>query len=139
MSERFPLDFDKLQRGDILSPEQVEAAVLKSRTDPDYRLRCLGLRNMIEAHFADVRGDIATVVVRNDGLQILTHAEQAEYAPMKQAQAIRAYRKRHLELGAVDAAQLPSDEARQRLARAQELSGWRVQQLLKPPPKELPL
>jgi len=132
---RFPLDFDKLQRGDYLTPEQVEAATLKPRTDPQFWAAALQLRSMILAHFR-ARGDLVTVISEGDGLRILTHAEQAEYAPQREERAVRQLVLSHAEGKAVDVAQL-SDDQRQRHERWMLRNAFRVQQALKPPPPEI--
>jgi hypothetical protein len=132
---RFPLDFDKLQRGGFLTPEQVEAATLKQRTDPQFWAASLQLRSLILAHFRG-RGDLVTVISEGDGLRILTHSEQAEYAPMREERAVRQLVLSHAEGKAVDVAQL-SDEQRQRHERWMLRNAFRVQQALKKPPPEL--
>lgn len=132
---RFPLDFDKLQRGDFLTPEQVEAATLKPRTDPQFWAASLQLRSLILAHFRG-RGDLVTIISEGDGLRILTHSEQAEYAPMREERAVRQLVLSHAEGKAVDVAQL-SDEQRQRHERWMLRNAFRVQQALKKPPPEL--
>ena len=132
---RFPLDFDKLRRGDFLTPEQVEAATLKRRSDPQFWAAALQLRAMILAHFR-ARGDLVTVTSDGDGLRILTHAEQAEYAPQREERAVRQLVLSHAEGKAVDVAQL-SDEQRHRHERWMLRNAFRVQQALKTPPPEI--
>ena len=61
-ASRFPLDFDSLKRGDFLSPEAVEEATLKQRTDPDYWRAVLRLKAKIVDHFKVAHGDLVTVV-----------------------------------------------------------------------------
>ncbi len=131
----FPLDFASLRRGDYLPPETVETAVLAQRSDPTYRIRTLALRDEIRMHFQRA-GDIATVVFERDGLRILTHQEQADYAPAREARGMRQILTARIEGGAVDLAQL-GDEQRQRHERWLLRNSWRAQQLLKPPPPEL--
>ncbi len=133
--QRFPLDFDKLQRGDFLTPEQVEAATLKRRTDPQFWAASLQLRSLILASFR-ARGDFVTVVSEGDGLRILTHAEQAEYAPQREERAVRQLVLSHAEGRAVDVLKL-SDEQRHRHERWMLRNAFRVQQALKPPPPEI--
>lgn len=134
-AERFPLDFDALQRGIYLPPETVEKAVLKSRTDPDYWAAVLRLREEIRKHFQG-RGDFVTVVCEKDGLRILTHVEQADYAPGREQQAIRQIVVAQLEGRAVDVQQL-GDEQRARHERWLHRNSFRLQQLRKRPPPEL--
>lgn len=133
--DRFPLDFDSLKRGDYLPPEAVESAVLAKRLDPNYRIYALGLRDKIREHFAS-HGDIVTVVFERDGLRILTHSEQADYAPQREGRAIRQIITAQCEGRAVDLAQL-GDEQRTRHEGWLSRNSWRMQQLRKPPPPEL--
>lgn len=134
-AQRFPLDFEQLKRGDYLNPELVEAAAQCSRFDKAFRLKVLRLREMIRAHFL-AKGDLVTVVSERDGLRILTHSEQADYAPEREERAISQMLLARAEGIAVDLQQL-SDEQRQRHERWNQRIGWRTQQLMKPPPPEL--
>lgn len=135
-AELFPLDFDTLKRGDYLPAEVVEQAVLASRTDPDYRVRTLVLRDEIRRHFREHRADIVTVVSEKDGLRILTHREQADHAPRRERRAISQIMVAQVEGRAVDVAQL-QDEQRERHERWLHRNSFRIQQLRKPPPPAL--
>jgi len=132
----FPLDFNLLRRGDYLTPEQVEDATLTTRSSVDYRVAMLQLRDQILAHFLGL-GDVVTVVTEKDGLRILTHAEQAEYAPTREQRAVRQLLISHAEGKAVDVSQL-TDEQRERHNRWLLRNAWRLQQAMKPRPPELP-
>lgn len=134
-AQRWPLDFEALKRGDYLTPEIVEGAVQCSRFDKNYRLEVLRLRAMIQDSFVS-RGDLVTVVSERDGLRILTHSEQADYAPEREARSVRQMMLAKAEGAAVDLKQL-SDEQRQRHERWMLRASWRLQQALKPPPPEL--
>ena len=134
-AQRWPLDFEALKRGDYLTPEIVEAAVQCSRFDKNYRLEVLRLRTMIQDSFV-ARGDLVTVVSERDGLRILTHSEQADYAPEREARSVRQMLLAKAEGAAVDLKQL-GDEQRQRHERWLLRASWRLQQALKPPPPEL--
>lgn len=133
---RFPLDFDALQRGDFLAPEVVEAATLCKRTDSGYWAKLLRLRQEVRDHFQGKRGDLVTIVQEGDGLRILTHPEQAEYAPKREERAVQQLLISQAEGAAVDLAQL-NTEQRQRHERWMLRNAFRVQQALKPPPPEL--
>jgi len=134
--EPFPLDFNSLKRGDYLPAEAVEKATLTERRDPNYRIKSLMLRDSIREHFRTVCGDIVTVVSVRDGLRILTHQEQAEYAPQRESKAMRQIAVAQIEGRAVDLKQL-SEEQRSRHERWMHRNSWRLQQLRKPPPPEL--
>lgn len=131
--ERFPLDYESLKRGDFLAPEVVERAVLTSRTEDGYWAKVLKLRDGIRRWFLDNRGDFVTIVCEGDGLRILTHPEQSEYASRRGSRAVGQIMHAVGELQAVDVAQLPN-EMHESHARRQRLASFRAQQLLKPPP-----
>lgn len=133
---RFPLDFDSLKRGDFLSPEAVEEATLMERSDPHYWRAVLRLKAKIMDHFQVKHGEIVTVVQRGDGLRILTHAEQAEHAPMREERAVKQLVRSHAEGQAVDLTQLDAEQ-RQKHERWLLRNAFRVQQALKPLPPEI--
>lgn len=133
---RFPLDFDQLKRGDFLTPEQVEAATLRDRNHPQFWTALLRLRDDIRNHFQAKHGDFVTVVSDNEGLRILTHQEQAEYAPQREAKAVRQLLLSQAEGAAVDRDQLTAEQ-RQKHDRWILRNAFRVQQALKPPPPEI--
>jgi hypothetical protein len=134
-AQRFPLDFQALKRGDYLTPQQVEQATLTPRDHRNYRVEMRQLRDQIMAQFL-TRGEVVTVITENDGLRILTHAEQSEHAPTREQRAVRQMLIARAEGAAVDLQQL-TDDQRQRHERWEQRSSWRLQQVLKQPPPEL--
>lgn len=132
----FPMDFEPLQRGSYIPPETVESATMVRRSDPSYRVRALGLRDQIRQWFVETHGDFVTIVSENDGLRILTHEEQADYAPQREGRAIRQIMVAQAEGRAVDLALL-GDEQRARHERWLHRNAWRAQQLRKAPPPQL--
>lgn len=133
---RFPVDFDQLRRGDYLPPEAVEKATLTDRSHPHFWAASLRLRDEIRAHFHHQHGDLVTVVSERDGLRILTHQQQAEHAPQREAKAIRQLLLSHAEGKAVDLRQL-GDEQRQKHERWMLRNAFRLQQAMKPMPPEI--
>lgn len=134
-AQRFPLDFQALKRGDYLTPAQVEDATLTPRHSSQYRVAMLQLRDEIRAYFLG-RGEVVTVITEQDGLRILTHAEQAEHAPARARKAVQQLLISHAEGKAVDVQQLTDDE-RLRHERSVMRSSWQLQQLTKPQPPKL--
>ncbi len=134
-TERYPLDFDLLQRGSYLAPEEVERAVSRERSDPGYRLAQMGLAAEIRRYFQG-KGDWATVVCDGAGLRVLTHPEQAAHAPARERRAVHQLLIAQVEGRAVDQQQL-GDEQRERHKRWKLLSDFRLQQYRKTPPPEL--
>lgn len=136
-ADRFPLDFDQLHRGDYLPPEVVEKAVLTDRGDANYRIKVLGLREQMRRHFREVHGDVVTIVSERDGLRILTHSEQSDYAPERERRAISQIITAQIEARAVDVTQLVDDDQRKRHDAFLHKIAWRTQQLRKRPPPQL--
>lgn len=134
-AERFPLDFDALNRGDYLSAEAVEKATLARRSDDGFWHKVLRLKEMIRDHF-ESRGEIVTVRSEGDGLRILVHTEQAEYAQDRERRAIKQVLISRKEAQGVDVLQL-GDEQRERFERWKHRNAFRTQQMLKPPPPRL--
>lgn len=135
--ERFPLDFDQLSRGDYLPAEVVEKAILAERSDPNYRIKVLGLRDQIRRHFREVHGDVVTIVSERDGLRILTHSEQSDYAPERERRAVSQIITAQIEAQAVDVSQLVDDDQRKRHDQFLHRIAWRTQQLRKRPPPQI--
>jgi len=135
---RWPVDYDCLQRGVYLPPEVIEKATLTSRHDVKaYALASLRFRTQIIDFFREVRRDFVVVVSQGDGLRILDHAEQADYAPKRESHGIRQIRRAHAEGTAVDVLKL-TEAQRERHDRWLSRNTFRLQQLAKQPPLALP-
>lgn len=131
--KRWPIDFDTIQRGTILSVEDVERATLVSRYDlKAFDLARLKLSESIRQYFYAERGDMVTIINNGMGLRVLTHPEQAEYAPRRERKGIRQIRVAAAEGMAVDVSQLTSEQA-QRLERWQLKNAFRIQALQRAP------
>lgn len=134
---RWPLDFERLERGRVLSVEDVERATLTERNDERaFDLARLQLRGQIINYFRDFKHDCVTVVNDGLGLRILNHQEQAAYAPQRESKAIRQIRLAAAEGAAVDLKQL-TDEQRDRHERWMAKNSWRMAQLSKRPNPQL--
>lgn len=137
-AQRFPLDFDALRRGDYLPADVVEVAVSCSRSTVRYSIEVLRLCQMIRTAFMERGEGMVTVCRDGDGVRILTHEEQAEYAENRQARGIRNIFVAGIEARSVDPAQLRNDEQRKRLDRFLQVNAWRMQQLAKKAPPQFP-
>jgi hypothetical protein len=134
--ERYPLDFEALNRGDTIPAERIERIYGISRNHRDYWSKQLRLRDQIEDHFLSVRGDDVSVKIESGDLVILGHRDQAHYTQQRARAAIRQYGKSFRKASAVDQSHL-SDEERERHDRFVHVTGFRIQQLRKQPPPRL--
>lgn len=132
-TERHPLDFDALQRGDNLSVERVERAVEVPRTHEHYRLRQMRLACTIREYFYHERGDKVVVRCCGDGVQILTHKEQTDYAPQVKRRGLRALAGSYAMACGVDPQSIDEDR-RLSLENFKHVTAFQLQQLRKPPP-----
>lgn len=137
----YPIDFDQLERGQILTKEELRT-IFPGVRDESLRLKAMGLGSQIKRYFWEHRGAIVAVCYPKDGIHILTPQEQDAYAESDKQYALRRFARRHREDAGNDDSQLT--EA-QRVARRERLirDSWRLQQLRKrnlplPNPKELP-
>ena len=135
-AERWPLDFEKLQRGDVIASADIESISGVSQSSRKFPLEVLKLSRQIEQHFDVHRGEIVCVISQNDNLRILTVPEQARYT-RRQAVVRRTSLLRTMRKGmSVDLAQLTEDEARVH-EDWQARESWRIQQMNKRPPPKL--
>jgi hypothetical protein len=113
--EKYPFDFDSLQKGEFIPPEKIEAIVKLPRDHQYYSLKVLALREQIETEL-DARGRPVNVKSEKGGLRILTDEEARPYAEGLFNQAARALRRSHLRSCIIDTTNL-SDEDKKRLER----------------------
>lgn len=135
-ASRWPLDFDALQRGDLIPASKVEEIAGCTRDDRRYPMAMLRLSQQIRRHFMSERGDDVTVVSDHDDIRIHTMQEQAAYTRREDDRRRRSY-VRNLRSGlSVDLSQLNETECREH-RDWQVRAAWRKQQLGKRPPPSL--
>lgn len=89
MEGQYPLDFDALDKGQLLGLEYLEQVTgVSPRNDKEFKLRCLGIKSLIEAR----RG--FTCQVTYDGIRILTDEDAAAYNPKRFNGHIRGLKNR---------------------------------------------
>lgn len=108
-TEKWPLDFDAINKGDIITEAQCRAA-LNPRDDKDFQLKLLTLKEEIERRHAEL-GTILTIKVTRNSLHILTDAEASEYNENRQQHALRHFVKSHRRLIGVEIGNLSSEQA----------------------------
>ena len=114
-TEKYPFDFDSLNKGDYIPPERIEDIVKLPRTHQYYSLKLLALREQIEMEL-ESRGRPVNVKSEKGGLRILTDEEARPYAEGLFNQAARALRRSHVRSCIIDTANL-NEEDKKRLER----------------------
>lgn len=110
--------------------------VLCNRFSSDYWKKLLKIKTAIEEYFRTERGDEVAVTTEGDGIQILTHKEQADYSQMRARHHIRGYGTAYVKGCAVDLAQL-GEAQRAGHERFLQLTAFRLQQMRKRPAPKL--
>jgi hypothetical protein len=104
---RYPIDFDILQKGQLLTAEFLENACGHQRGTTKYEFFCMTLAQMI---FAETG---FTAKRSGDDLRILTDSEAAQYNARRVEQHVRGVFQRFEMLASVDMAALAADERRE--------------------------
>jgi len=107
---RFPVDFEKLKKGDVLKCEYLERVFMISPDEEqEYRFCLLTLRDQIMREL-EKQGRPVTVIARHDDLVILTDEEAAEHNPREFKRGIRRMVRAHKRTLAVDITLLSHDQ-----------------------------
>ncbi len=77
-AQRYPFDYDTLDKGSFIPPERIESLIGLRRDHAQYSLRVLRLCERITEELA-AREKRVTVVGDNHGIRILTDMEASEY------------------------------------------------------------
>lgn len=120
----FPLDFDALRKGDVVSPETIEDIYGCPRSDRAYSMKLLILRDKIIKERRR-RGSPVTVRAEGDSLVILTDSESAEYNASECESAVRSIRSSHRRSMEVDVGNLTNAE-RDRHLRALQMQAMQI-------------
>lgn len=135
-AQAYPLDFDALNRGDLIPAERIEGIFNITRYQEAFRFKSMHLAAQIEAHFLAVRADVLLVKHEGDDLRLLTHQQQAAEAQRRASAHISGFGRAIVKAAGVDVAQL-TDEERERHDRFLHVSTFRLQQLRKRPPPQI--
>lgn len=84
----FPLDFDALNKGDVISEDRLESITSEKRGTKEYQFKTMSLADRIERELAE-RGLSAYAVVRREQIRILTDDEAKEHTEHLGLQAVR--------------------------------------------------
>jgi hypothetical protein len=110
-TEKYPFDFDSLQKGDVIPVEMLEEITKMSRSHKDFNLKILGLREQIE-HELEGRGRPVNVKCDHGSLRILTDEEAVPYTAQLFRQHRRALGRAHLRACIIDPRGLNSEVAK---------------------------
>lgn len=97
----FPLDFDALKKGDVISEDRLEAITSEKRETKEYQFKAMSLADRIEREMAE-RGLSVYAVVRREKIRILTDDEAKEHTQRLGLQAVRKLFRAVRKGGAVD-------------------------------------
>jgi hypothetical protein len=106
---RHPIDYDLLNKGDVIPVNRVEEIVGVKRAAKEYAFRLLRLKGRIEHELAE-RGKVWTLSTDHGDLRILTDSEASTYNEVESAHARRKERRCFARQAAVDVSKLSEDE-----------------------------
>lgn len=115
------LPLNRLEKGSVITAQQVEDATGVSRHTRGYDLAILKLAEKVDAYLRGERGLCATIVSERDCLRLLTDPEASAYQAAAFRQSMRRMARADRRLREVDEAALSSREreAHDQAARAQ--------------------
>ena len=106
--QRYPLDFDALEKGDVISAEQVEAIVEIKRDDIKYGFAAMALGKRIKKELQD-RDKEVTVRMHQSALMICDDADASPYNERMIKARARGVGRFLRQLSAVDRSKLPEE------------------------------
>jgi hypothetical protein len=110
-----PIDFDAIQKGDALSPSQLEEITGKKQGTSAYAFAVMQLSQRIANECAS-RGKIFTIAIVQQHLRVLTDEEASVYNDKQYRAKWRGMKRNHFNNMAVDASKL-SDSQRSKHER----------------------
>ncbi len=128
-AERFPFDYDTMDKGDVIPAEKLEEITELSRKDKDYQLAILKVKGQITKELA-IREKGIVVRCDHDCLRLLTDPEAAEYTRTRFKQELRALARVHMQAMQVDATKLDDDQKKSH-ERQLEVQGKYIQAMAK--------
>lgn len=128
MARRYPLDFDAIRKGDVLTADVLEEIFGVARSRRAYSSRQVGLAKRIERELA-LRGRPATVRCVGPEVRVLLDGEASSRNGRLFVQYRRRMSRRHVKMVEVDVANLTPEErdrhGRALVVQAAQLCGLR--------------
>jgi hypothetical protein len=128
-TEKFPLDFDSLKKGDVITADTITAYCGYKPDDTKFGFGALSLKSLIEKRLAD-RGYPVTTSMRGSDLHILHDSEALFYNINERDAGERKVVRSHRRMLSVDRSQL-TDSERTICDRQIQIGGWKVSALVK--------
>lgn len=100
-----PFDTSQLHKGSFVDASTIEQAYGVRRGTDEFRLASLRGKQFIEERF-EARGLIVVVVIRDEGLAILTDAEASTNREKRIKSSLRGAKRALVQMGAVDRSKL---------------------------------
>lgn len=116
---KYPVDYETVQKGDVIASERLEYLTGKKAGTNEYRLAVMAIRDSVERELIAI-GRPMTIVLRRDEIVFLTDAEATDHCDARFKFALRHARRSHVRMQAVDTSQLTDDA--QRTEHANKLS-----------------
>jgi hypothetical protein len=107
--DRYPVDFDVLERGDAIAIEQLESILGMRKDHRLFPLKTCSLGNLIERNLAS-RGKVVTCRVKNGALLVCDDEDMSEYNRKRHRQALRKAVRSHVQTAAVDVSRLSTEQ-----------------------------
>ena len=108
--DKFPFDYETINKGDIVSTAEIEVVLSMSKDHPSFRLALLGLKEQLEKGLTSL-GKIYTITTENCCLNVLTDEQAAPYNQALFEQRMRGMRRDHYRNMHVDVSLL-SDQSK---------------------------
>jgi hypothetical protein len=141
-TEKYPLDFDALKKGDSISPHKLMEIVRANVGTPKYQFRVMNLERRIRREMA-CRGRPVNVAIVDGHLRILTDEESVPYMIRRWGVGERIMRRTLENEAIIDTGNL-TEETRQRHERNIQVHGFKLaairaaaRKLKKPSPPQI--
>jgi hypothetical protein len=105
----WPMDFDTLQKGDVIPVADVERMTGKKQGTKQYAFAALNIVKRMRDHLFD-KEKFWTIAMRKDAICILTDVEAAEYNPHEYETSRNRLKRLHVQTLAVDSMKLSDDQ-----------------------------
>lgn len=115
-AKRFPIDYEALNKGDVIAVAEVERLVQCPRDHRLFAMKATNLASTISLAMDDL-GRPVTIVLREGDLRVLTDDEASQYNHEMFKQFFRRMGRSLRRLAAVDVGQLDSEERGEHLRR----------------------
>ena len=115
-TRRWPVDYETLKKGDVITADRLEKLVGLKRDNPRYSLAIMSLKQRIQDDLEDI-GSIWTLAIVKNDLRVLTDAEASEYNHRSLLNGMaKMFRSQYRNM-AVDVTELTDDQEKDHIRR----------------------